>query len=190
MRRAWIALALALAVAPSAFAQYGSRPSNQGSFALDAMVAPTTGFGFGYYVTDGLSLRPWLGLGYSDYGGFFANVGAQLQYEFHLDSRVAPYLSASALYSHGGSGGYYAQQPGRPGDATGSAVAYQSDYAEFGAGVGLRTRVSRSFSLFLEGRAVYATYGSGTVQQQGWGSFDMGDHTRGELVMGLSYLLH
>ena len=53
MRRAVIALALALAVAPSAFAQYG-RPSNQGSFAIDAMVAPTTGFGFGYYVTDGL----------------------------------------------------------------------------------------------------------------------------------------
>jgi hypothetical protein len=189
VRRAAIALALALALAPSAFAQYGSRPSNQGSIALDAMVAPTTGFGFGYYVTDGLSLRPWLGLGYSDYGGFFANVGAQLQYEFNLDSRVAPYLSASALYSHGGSGTYYAQ-PGRPGEPTGQAASYQSDFGEFGAGAGLRFRVARSFSLFVEGRALYATYGSGSVQQQGWGSFDMGDHTRGELVMGLSYLLH
>jgi len=190
VRRAPIALALALAAAPSAFAQYGARPSNQGSFALDAMVAPTTGFGFGYYVTDGLSLRPWLGLGYSDYGGFFANVGAQLQYEFHLDSRVAPYLSASALYSHGGSGGYYAQPAPRPGEPTSAPVAYQSDYGEFGTGAGLRVHVARSFSLFFEGRVVYATYGSGAVQQQGWGSFDMGDHTRGELVMGLSYLFH
>lgn len=30
-----------------------------------AMIAPTTGFGFGYHVTEGLSLRPRLGLGYS-----------------------------------------------------------------------------------------------------------------------------
>ena len=45
------------------------------------MVAPTTGLGFAYYVTDGLSLRPWVGLGYSDYSGVYANVGAQLRWE-------------------------------------------------------------------------------------------------------------
>ena len=185
MRRAAIALALVLAVTPSAFAQYG-RASNQGSFAIDAMVAPTTGFGFGYYVTDGLSLRPWLGLGYSDYGGFFANVGAQLQYEFGRGP-VSPFLSGSAMYSHAGSGTYYAQ-PGRPGDPTAQNVGYASDWGEFGAGAGVRFHVARSFSFFAEGRAIYATYGSGALQRQGWGSFDMGDHTRGELVLGLSYL--
>ena len=45
------------------------------------MVAPPSGLGFAYYVTDGLSLRPWLGLGYSDYNGFFASAGAQLRFK-------------------------------------------------------------------------------------------------------------
>jgi hypothetical protein len=66
------------------------------------MVAPTTGLGFAYYVTDGLSLRPWVSLGYSDYSGVYANVGAQLRWEIAADSRWSPYVSASALYSHNG----------------------------------------------------------------------------------------
>ena len=189
MRRAATALAITLAVAETAFAQIpGSRPSNQGSFAVDAMVAPTTGFGFGYYLTDGLSLRPWLGLGYSGSGGFFANVGAQLQYEFGTDWKVSPYLSASGLYSHNPSYGYSPQ--GRPG-APGTQQVYSADGGQLGAGAGLRFRVARSVSLFAEGRALYTTYSTaGSLEQQGWGSFGMGDHTRGELVLGLSYLFH
>ncbi len=100
MRRTGVLLGLALAAASPALAQ-----SNQGAFGLDAFVAPTTGLGFSYYITDGLSLRPWLGLGYSDYSGFYANVGAQLRYEFRADSRLSPYLSATAQYSHYGNSG-------------------------------------------------------------------------------------
>lgn len=188
MRRTATALAITMALAGTAFAQMPGRPSNQGSFAIDAMVAPTTGFGFGYYVTDGLSLRPWLGLGYSG-PGFFANVGAQLQYEFGTDWKVSPYLSASGLYSHSPSYGNVQQgQPGAPGA---QQVGYSTDGAQFGAGAGLRCRVASSFSLFAEGRALYTTYSTaGSLQQQGWGSVGMGDHTRGELVLGLSYLFH
>ena len=94
MRTAALALGLTLALSGPARAQ-----SSRGAFAVDAMVAPTTGLGFAYYMTDGLSLRPWLGLGYSDYQGFFANVGAQLRYEFGSGWTVSPYLSASAQYS-------------------------------------------------------------------------------------------
>ena len=41
----------------------------------------------------------------------------------------------------------------------------------------------------------YPTYSSSSYSgisspQQGWGSFNMGDHTRGEFVLGLSYLFH
>ena len=97
MRRIIAIVGLALAAASPALAQ-----GNQGSFGLDAMVAPTTGLGFAYYVTDGLSLRPWVGLGYSDYSGVYANVGAQLRWEITADSRWSPYVSASALYSHNG----------------------------------------------------------------------------------------
>jgi hypothetical protein len=148
------------------------------------MVAPTTGFGFGYYVTDGLSLRPWLGLGYDGYG-FYANLGAQLRYEFGAGSTVAPFLSASALYSHTPSAAI--AEPGTGG--AGRQVVYQGDGAQFGAGAGLRFQLSRSFSLFSEGRVLYATYPTSALEQ-GWSSFDMGDRTRGELVFGLTYLLH
>ena len=161
------------------------------------MVAPTTGFGFGYYLTDGLSLRPWLGLGYSGYGGFFANVGAQLQYEFGTRWKASPYISASGMYSHSPSPVYY--QGGSPPANGQYQSGYQTDSGQFGVGAGLRYRIGSSFSLFAEGRALYTTYSTsfgyangqnGTYPQQGWGSFDMGDHTRGEFVLGLSYLFH
>ena len=177
-------------MAPAAFAQ-GCYHSNQGSFAVDAMVAPTTGFGFGYYLTDGLSLRPWLGLGYSN--GFFANVGAQLQYEFGRSWKASPYLSASGMYSHSPTSVYY--QGGTPPPNGQYQSGYQADSGQFGVGAGLRYRLGSSFSLFAEGRAMYSTYSYSYSnvtyqQQQGWGSFDMGDHTRGEFVLGASYLFH
>src|SRR5512139_2429294 len=100
MRRTIVFLVLTAATAGPAVAQ-----SNRGAFGLDAFVAPNTGLRFSYYITDGLSLRPWLGLGYSDYSGFYANVGAQLSYEFTRDSRLSPYLSATAQYSHYGNSG-------------------------------------------------------------------------------------
>jgi hypothetical protein len=187
VRRVAVAVAIVVAVAPAAFAQVGRYPSNQGSFAIDAMVAPTTGFGFGYYLTDGLSLRPWLGLGYSG-TGFFANVGAQLQYEFGARNTVSPYVSASGQYAHSPVPAYVGSTA--PGGPTGQVQGYQADGAQFGAGAGLRYRVAQSFSLFAEGRALYTTYSTSGLSQQGWGSFDMGNHTRGEFVLGLSYLFH
>ena len=36
---------------------------------------------------------------------------------------------------------------------------------------------------------LYATYPINSLSQ-GWSSFDMGDRTRGELVFGLTYLMH
>jgi len=195
VRRAAAAFAITLALAPAAFAQggYGGYRSNQGSFALDAMVAPTTGFGFGYYLTDGLSLRPWLGVGYSNYG-FFANVGAQLQYEFGTSWKASPYLSASGVYSHNPTPVYY--QGGTPPANGGIPSSYQTDTGQFGVGAGVRYRLGSSFSLFAEGRALYSTYSYNyssvtyPQQNQGWGTFNMGDHTRGEFVLGLSYLFH
>jgi hypothetical protein len=185
VRRAATAFAITLALAGTASAQIPGTPtSNRGAFALDAMVAPTTGFGFGYYVTDGLSLRPWVGLGYDGYG-FSASLGAQVRYEFGAGSTVAPFLSASALYSHTPSAAIV--EPGTGGASR--QMAYQGDGAQFGAGAGLRFQLSRSFSLFTEGRVLYATYPINSIDQ-GWSSFDMGDRTRGELVFGLTYLMH
>ena len=184
MRRTVVLLGLATAIASPAFAQ-----SNRGTFGLDAFVAPTTGLGFSYYVTDGLSLRPWLGLGYSDYSGFYANVGAELRYEFGTGD-LSPYLSGVAVYSHNGSvtTDAYGTGPGGtrpPGTYDPTAVA--SDLGQFGAGAGLRYRISSSLALFGEGRVMYATSPLGTWGA-GWSTIDIDDRTRAEIVLGLSYL--
>lgn len=180
MRRNTVLLGLALATASPALAQ-----SNRGAFGLDAMVAPTTSFGFAYYVTDGLSLRPWLGLGYSDYSGFYANAGAQLRYELTADSRLSPYLSATAQYSHYGNSGMTPAGP--TGSARYQTLAVQSDLGQLGAGAGLRYRLSHSLALFAEGRAMYATSPMGSLGT-GWSTVGLNDRTRVDAVLGLTYL--
>jgi hypothetical protein len=99
-RTAWL-LGLALTAVTPSWAQ-----SHRGDLGIDATVAPTTTVGFAWYVTDGLSLRPWLGLGYSSYGGFFANVGAQIRFEPLPAATLSPYVSASAQYSNAGDAFY------------------------------------------------------------------------------------
>ena len=182
MRTTALALGLTLGLAGPSLAQ-----SNRGAFAVDAMSAPTRGLGFAYYVTDGLSLRPWLGLGYSDYQGFFANLGAQLRYEFSSGWTVSPYLSASAQYSHSEASAI--ATPGPYGSQGNSQVAFNGSGGQFGAGAGLRFRVASSLSLFAEGRVLHATYPIGELRR-GWSTFDINDRTRGEVVLGMSYLFH
>jgi hypothetical protein len=181
MRRTIVFLVLAAATAGPALAQ-----PTQGALGLDAFVAPNAGVGFSYYITDGLSLRPWLGLGYSDYSGFYANVGAQLSYEFRTRGRLSPYLSATAQYSHYGNSGF------TRGTAAGP-TAYQqavldSDVGQFGAGAGLRYRISASLAIFAEGRAMYATSPMGAYGY-GWSSIEVNDHSRVDAVLGLTYFL-
>jgi hypothetical protein len=182
MRRIVVVLVVAVAVATAGpcLAQ-----SNRGAFGLDAFVAPTTGVGFSYYVTDGLSLRPWLGLGYSDYSGFYANLGAQLSYDLARSSRLSPYLSATAQYSHYGNSGV--DQGGAPGTAY-QPYVFDSDVAQLGAGAGLRFWLSESLALFGEGRAVYASSPVGTYGY-GWSSIGVNDRTRVDVVLGLTYFV-
>jgi hypothetical protein len=180
MRKTAVLLGIALASCATAFGQ-----SNRGAFAVDAMVAPTTRVGFGYYITDGLSLRPWLGIGYSDYGGFFANAGAQLRFEPRPSATVAPYVSATAQYSHQGTDGM-TQVGGSPASLT-QQYAVQADVAQVGGGAGLRYRVARSVSLFAEGRLLYATSPMGSMGA-GWTTMGINDQTRAEVVLGLTYL--
>ncbi len=180
MRRTMVFLVLAAATAGPALAQ-----SNRGALGLDAFVAPNTGLGFSYYVTDGLSLRPWLGLGYSDYSGFYANVGAQLSYEFVRDGRLSPYVSATAQYSHFGNSGVV--QSGTKGTAY-QPYALDSDIGQLGAGAGLRYRLSGSLALFGEGRVMYATSPMGAYGY-GWSSIEVDDRTRVDAVLGLTYFL-
>jgi hypothetical protein len=181
MRRTTVFVVLAAATAAPALAQ-----SNQGALGLDAFVAPTTGLGFSYYITDGLSLRPWLGLGYSDYSGFYANVGAQLSYEFRTDGRLSPYLSATAQYSHYGNTGF--TQGTTAGPSMYQQAVLDSDVGQLGAGAGLRYRVSGSLALFAEGRVMHATSPMGAYGY-GWSSIEVNDRTHVDAVLGLTYFL-
>lgn len=179
MRRAASLLFVLLAAASSARAQ-----SNKGAFGIDAILAPTSGLGFSYYVTDGLSVRPWLGLGYSSYQGFFASVGGQVRYELGSGWTVSPFVSASAQYSHSDAASI--AEPAR-GAAGGTQVVTQGNGAQFGTGAGLRLRASNELALFAEARVVYATYPIGELRR-GWSTFDISDRARGEVVLGVSYL--
>jgi hypothetical protein len=179
MRRTLAILGLALATAAPALAQ-----SAAGRFGLDAMVAPTTSLGAAYYFTDGLSLRPWLGLGYSDYAGFYGNVGAQVRYELAARSRLSPYVSATAQFSHYGSSGVTTVPRG--GSVTGQQMVMANNLGQFGSGFGARYRISDSLAAFGEGRVMYTTSPTGTTG--GWATATVNDHTRVDAVIGLTYL--
>jgi len=177
VRKLIVALALAWTAAGPASAQ-----SNKGAFGVDAMLAPTTGLGFAYFVTDGLSVRPWLSVGYSGMEGFFANLGGQVRYEFGAGWTVSPYLSGSAQYV------FSETTPLPPPGPNGApALAEESSGGQLGAGAGLRLRVAESLSIFTEGRVFYATYPMSGART-GWSTFELGTHSRGEVVFGLTYL--
>jgi hypothetical protein len=178
MRRTIVSLVLVLAGATAGPAL--AQPT-QGTFGLNAFVAPTTGFGFSYYITDRLSFRFWVGFGYSDYSGFYANVGAQLSYEFRTQGRLSPYLSATAQYSHYGNSGF--TQGTTAGPTAYQQAVLDSNVGQLGAGAGLRCRVSRSLSLFAEGRVRAATSPRGVAR----GSRSTSTTTPTWTPSGLSY---
>jgi hypothetical protein len=176
MRRVVLFLAAAVVAATTAFAQV------PGGWAVDAFVAPTAGFGFGYNFSQGLSLRPWFGLGYSDFNGFFMNVGAELRYELLSDSRLSPYVSASGQYLHNNA------MPVSAVDGYPSSVI-QSDLGLFGGGAGLRYRAAERLAVFAEGRLLRST-SPNLFGPTGWSTIHVDDRTRADVVLGVTYLLH
>lgn len=130
-----------LALSGSALAQ------ERGSFSLDAMTTPGRHFGAGYYVTDGLSLRPSLGASYSDYYGMSFDLGADLRWELLTERRFSPYMTASFNYLR--SPYVAAYEPG------GSLFqGSDSNVTRYGAGAGLRARLNHHLSLYGEGRVM------------------------------------
>jgi hypothetical protein len=170
MRLAVPTLAL-LALSAPAMAQ------DRGSFVLDAMTTPGRHFGAGYYVTDGLSIRPSLGLGYSEGYGTSFNLGMDLRWEVMPERRVSPYATGGVNYFREP----YLQQV----DATGAPLANASqDLMRYGAGLGLRARLKYNISLVAEGvvmnSAIHEVPGS-----YGFQTLQPGAHFEG--AVGLSY---
>ena len=145
---------------------------------LDAMTTPGRHFGIGYYVTDRLSLRPSLGIAFSDQYGTTFNLGADTRFELLPSSRVSPYLTA---------GFNYVRDPYLvPYDPTGGASGGTSNVARFGAGAGFRARVMYGLSLVGEGRVMNSELrdapGASFYGQQ---SVESGAHF--EAAVGISY---
>jgi hypothetical protein len=155
---------------------------SQGSFALDAMTTPGRHFGFGYYLTDGLSLRPSLGAGYASGYGMTFNLGTEVRWEMLLAHRVSPYVSASINYL---------RDPGLVQiDATGAPlVSVDSNVLRYGAGLGLRGHINWGLSAVVEGRVMNSALDTSMGRgYQGLTTVQEGAHF--EAALGLSYVFH
>jgi hypothetical protein len=175
MRLAIASLAV-LGLAAPVFAQ------QSGSVALDATTAYGRTFGAGFYVSDHLSLRPSLGFAYSGVEGAAFNIGSEVRWDFHNDSRFTPYTAASFNYMRSP----YLTSFNSSGLAL---LSDRSNIARYGAGLGVRTRINDRLSVIADGRmmnsAVRDVTGTGTLYRQR--AVDSGAHFEGAL--GLSFLL-
>ena len=149
-----------------------------GSFALDAMTTQGRHFGAAYYITDGLSVRPSLGVGYSGQFGMTFNLGADARWEVLTASRVSPYIGASYNYLRSP---YLTQST--------SIGTESSNVSRYGAGLGVRTRILNRLSAVAEARvfnsAIRSASGAGSFGQQ---VANPGAHF--EAAIGLSYILN
>jgi hypothetical protein len=152
----------------------------QGSFALDAMTTQGRHFGAGYYITDALSVRPSLGVGYADQYGMTFNLGADARYEFLTGSRVSPYLAAGISYVRSP---YLVQY-----DSAASSLGSSSNVARYGAGLGIRTRLAYGLALVAEGRLMNSELGYVSGGRY-YGQQAVRDGAHFEAAVGISYVL-
>jgi len=151
----------------------------RGSLTLDAMTTPGRHFGFAYYITDRLSLRPSLGVGYSAQYGTEINLGSDVRFELRPGGRVSPYLTGSFNYLRSPALVQY--------DASGSPQSSADpNVARYGAGLGFRTQLKYRLALIGEGRVMSSAFrdatGGAFYGQQG---LQPGAHF--EAAVGLSY---
>jgi hypothetical protein len=152
----------------------------KGSFALDAMTTPGRHFGAGYYLTDGLSLRPSLGFGWSEGYGSIFNLGVDARYEFLGGNRLSPYVAGS----------YNFMRSPYLIDSVGAAVRNESsNVSRWGGGGGLRLRVHDRVSVFADGRVMNSEVRNATGSALGGQQvIDYGSNFEGAL--GLTFFLN
>jgi len=140
MRLAIASFAVLVCAGPALAQDFGP-----GSVTLDATTAYGRTFGAGFYVSNHLSLRPTLGFGYSGTEGTFFNVGSEVRWDFHNQSRFTPYTAASFNYMRSPSVNSYLP--------SGMAIlSERSNVMRYGGGVGVRTRISDRLSVIADGR--------------------------------------
>jgi hypothetical protein len=174
--RSFTTAAVFLGLAVPALAQ------ERGTLTLDAMTTSGRHFGFGFYITDKLSLRPSLGASFGGPYGTEFNFGTDIRFEALPYSRVTPYAAASFNYM---------RVPGLVQiDAAGAPLeSANPNVARYGAGLGVRARLKYGLSLIGEGRVMNSALedlqGGAYYGQQ---SLQSGSHF--EAAVGVSYAFH
>jgi hypothetical protein len=149
----------------------------RGSFTLDALTRSDRPVGLGYNMTDRLSVRPSLALGYSDAYGTTYSLGTDLRWDLLPSSRFSPYATAGLEFRR--------TPLATVGTSGGLSVAPQS-ITRYGGGFGVRTRVFRRLSAIAEGRVMNS--GFDQVQVSGLGLYKQyQSRVRVEGALGLSY---
>jgi hypothetical protein len=156
-----------------------TQAQSKGSLALDATTAAGRHLGVGYYVTDGLSVRPGIALSYSDRYGASLDLGLDVRWELLTQRRLSPYATAGVSYQRGASVGSVDPVYGAQAD---------SDLLRYGGGGGLRARIARGFSAVAEGRVMSSALRT-VSGAAGYGSLQVAEPgARFEAVVGLSYV--
>jgi hypothetical protein len=150
------------------------------------------GMSIGWTFNEDWTLRPTLGLGYSDLTGFEASIGSTVLRSFPLGERFYAYAGAGVYYA---SGNGYVQTvggPAQPGGAggtlpnqvNGTASQSYADLVYVTTPAGLRGRIFGGFEAFLE--AAYQHTLSGEFAPNQTGQFSGNSSSRFGATLGIS----
>jgi opacity protein-like surface antigen len=170
---------LALSLALSTLTTSALAGEEKGSWAVDLEATPSQRLGFAYYVSDRFSLRPSLGGGYSSLNGAFANLGLDLRFELRPGKRLTPYAMAGAVYLHNRASIDPAER---------LVTIHDPHAARFGAGLGLRTRLTDRLSIFAESRVTRLAFDD-LASTTSAGQFTLEKPTRFETGVGFTFRL-
>jgi len=161
-----------------------SDTGQKGTISIDAATTPGRHFGMGFYVTNHLSIRPTIGIGYSDFSGVMVNVGTDLRYDFSPDRDWSLYAMTSVFYESG-QDAVYASRPGyAPGSPGYSATSYDGLY--YGAGLGMRRRITDRFAVTIDGRYLHT---ANTVSGSSFGQYNIDGQNSVVAALGVSFYL-
>ena len=167
-----------------------SSAQEQGNLSVNMGRGLDSGMSLGWAFRENWTLRPTIGLGYSNQDGLMASLGGTILRSIGVSHRVYGYVGAGVYYSTINNG-VYTNVGGRPqpGTTTGSSVVYNtSDLSYITAPVGLRARVYGNFELFAE--AAYQKALSGQFAPDQIGQFSGDANQRYGATFGLTMRLN
>ncbi len=159
-------------------------PFTQGTFTVDAMTTPGSHLGFGFYLTNRISIRPMLGVGTSPYGGTTFVAGADLRIETQPTNTWSFYGVATGSYRSGEDRSYGPQ---------GARNLYtQQDGGLYGAGVGVRRRFHDRLMVVLDTRYLHANSAnlSTAAMPSSFGQYRVDNQNQIVASLGLSFALN